>query len=482
MKDTEIKSKAIKGFAWQFLQNGATYITKFAVSIIIARILTPKDYGVVGIVNTFINIAMVFVINGFSTALIQKKDIKEEDLSTLFYAGLVLGLILYFILYLSSPIIAQFYREPLLAPLTKVNAIIIVIGMLYSVQQAIVMRNLEFRITFRTNFIGALAQGVIGILMAYRGYGVWAIVWSSLANYIVCAILMWIYVPWRPKLLFSMQALKENLPFSLKVLGTNLSDAIFNNFMSLVIGKVYNSEALAFYNKGYQFPTLIMSMIDGASNNVMFTTLSRFQNDMKRFVSALRKEIQLIMFVTAPLMFGLFGTADTFVRLLLTDKWAEAIPYVRLGCLICLFWPFSVKIHALNSKNKSGVSLIVKIINNTATLLLVVVTAPISVYAMVWSNVIAKILNNVLMTIVTKKYLNYGILDQIKDPLLSIVLAAFMGFLVQYLGSMLQCSLLLKLVLQTITGICLYAILSWLFNKSIFKLLLSNVHNTLATH
>ena len=465
MKESEIKNKAVKGFAWQLLQNGASYITKFIVSVIIARHITPDEYGLVAMVNTFINIAMVFVINGFSTALIQKDNVREEDLSTLFYSSVVLGIILYLILYFAAPFIAQFYKIPILASLTRVNALIIVFGMFYNVQTALVMRNMQFNISFRTNLLGAIVQGIVGITMAYKGYGVWALVASSLANYLTCAILMWIWVEWKPKLIFSFEALKENLPFSLKVLGTNLSDAIFNNFMSLIIGKVYNSESLAYYNKGYQFPTLVMSMIDGASNNVMFTALSKFQNDWEKGVNALRTEIRMVMFITAPMMFGLFGAADTFVRLLLTDKWAGAIPFVRLGCMICMFWPFSVKIHALNSIGKSGISFIVKIINNCITLLLVVLTYHISVYAMVFSNIIANILNNIIMTIIARKHLSYGILDQIKDPFLSVLCAACMGLSVQFIGNLIPGSRIVIFIVQVIAGAAIYTILSYLFNR-----------------
>lgn len=465
MEQKDVKTKAVKGFAWQLLQNGAGYITKFAVSVVIARHITPDEYGVVGMVNTFINIAMVFVINGFSTAVIQKDKIEEKDLSTLFYSSVVLGLILYGILFAAAPAIARFYNLPILLILTRVNALIIVIGMLYNVQTALVMRNMQFDISFRTNLIGAIVQGIVGIAMAYHGYGVWALVISSIVNYLTCAVLMWIWVSWKPKLLFSFEALKENLPFSLKVLGTNLSDAVFNNFMSLIIGKVYSSEALAYYNKGYQFPTLVMSMVDGASNNVMFSALSKFQDDWDRGVNALRTEIQMVMFVTAPMMFGLFGAADTFVRLLLTDKWAGAIPYVRLGCMICIFWPFSVKIHALNSIGKSGISFIVKIVNNTITLVLVLLTYHISVYAMVFSNIIANLINNTIMTFVARKHLNYGILDQIKDALSSISFAALMGISVQCIGSVLPLPLVIRFLIQVVAGVAIYVLLTWLFNR-----------------
>ena len=236
-----------------------------------------------------------------------------------------------------------------------------------------------------------------------------------------------------------------------------------------MIGKIYSSEALAYYNKGYQFPTLIMTMISGASNNVMFTALSKFQNDWEKGVAALRTEIQMIMFVTAPMMFGLYGAADVFIRLLLTDKWAGAIPFVRLGCLICLFWPFSVKLHALNSVNRSGTSFAVKVFNNCITLTLVVLAARISVYAMVFSNIIANILNNITMTLVSKKYLKYGIRDQIKDPLISCMCAAVMGLTVQGIGSILKTPLVITLLVQIICGVVLYGVLSYVLNRRIFE-------------
>ena len=464
-----IKKRSVHGFAWQLLQNGSSYLIRLVVSIILARHIGPADYGIVGIVNTFINIALVFVTTGFASAIVQKKDIDEKDLSTMFISGMILGLVLYGLLYVSAPAIAAFYEQPLLVQALRINGLIIVLGMSFSVQQALINRNMEFRISMRTNICGALVMAVTGLWMVFHGFGLWSIIYSSIASYATNAVLLWIAVKWKPKAVFSADSLKENLPFSAKVLGIGLVDALFNNLQSLIIGKVYSTEALAYYNKGYLFPSMIMTVVDGASANVMFSALSRFQDDWKRGLAAMRREVQVIHFTTMPVLLGMFGTADTLIRLILTDIWAGSIPFLRLCCIICMFWPNSVKLHALNAKGKSGIALMSKTTFNAVTLICLLATYRISVYAMVASGILAQCVNWILMAVIAQKHLGYRVSEQFNDVIRSLLISVAMASIVMYAGTLLHTGLLIRLMAQTALGIVVYVVLSLLFNKKTFR-------------
>ena len=467
MDANEVKTKAVKGFAWQLLQNSALYVTKFVITVVLARIVLPEEYGLVALANTFINIAMVFVTTGFSSAIVQKKEITDTDLNTLFYSSIGLGLLLYALLFYFSPAIADFYHERALIEMVRVNALVVVIGMFYSVHQSLVYRRMEYRTSFNASLVGAIFQGATGILFALKGLGAWALVYSSVINYVVCAIYMWIAVRWKPKLEFSFASLKRNLPFSMKILGFDLIDAVFNNLMSLIIGRVYDSESLAYYNKGYQFPQLAMGFIDGASSKVMFSALSKFQDNWEEGLNTLRKELQIVLFTTAPLMFGLYGCADSFIRLMLTDAWAGAIPYVKLTCIICLLWPLAIKVIALNSIGKSGTALVLKTIFNCISIISILLSYRISVYAMVFASMVAGWINTFIMLFVSKRYLQYNIKDQITDIALSILIGFVMGISIEYLGNLMNCVLFIKFVTQVLLGVIIYIGLSWLFNRKL---------------
>ncbi|MBR2726676.1 MAG: lipopolysaccharide biosynthesis protein [Solobacterium sp.] len=469
MSEDGIKRKSIKGFAWQILQNGSSYMIRLVVSVILAREIGPSGYGLVGLVNTFINIALVFVTTGFASAIVQKQEITEEDLSTLFLSGMGLGILLYGILYAAAPTVAAFYEQPMLVDLMRVNGLIVILGMCFSVQQALINRNMEFHISFRTNLCGAVVMAITGLWMVYHGFGVWSIVFSSIASYMTNAVLLWLAVKWKPKPVFSVIALRENLPFSTKVLGIGLIDALYNNLQSLIIGKVYSTEALAYYNKGYQFPSMIMTIVDGASANVMFSALSKFQDNWERGLAAMRREVNIIHFATMPVLLGMAGTADTLILLLLGDEWAGSVPFLRMCCIICMFWPNSVKLHALNAQGKSGIALISKTTFNAVTLICLLATYRISVYAMVASGILAQCINWILMAVIAQKHLGYRVSAQFNDVFRSLLISSVMAGFVMYVGTLLHTGLLIKLVVQTLTGIVMYAALSWIFNQKTLR-------------
>ncbi len=472
--ENSLKNKTIFGFVWRFLQNAGSQIISFTISIILARILTPEDYGVVALMTIFTNIALVFVRTGFSSAIIQKKELSDTDLSTVFYSGMGMALVLYGILFFSAPYIALLYEEPLLTDLLRVQSLIIVLGAAYSVQQALINRNLQFKKSFAISMCGAVVQGASGIFLALQGFGPWALVYSNVIHYIVAAILMWCIVKWKPKFVFSGASFKSLFSFSSKMLAAGLLDSLFNNIRSIIIGIQYSSADLAYYNKGHQFPTLIMTQVDGSMTTVLFSSLSKYQFDWENGLRVLRRAMKTSIYVCAPLMAGMFAVADPMIRILLTDKWVDSVVYVQLVCIICMFWPLSAQRHALNARGKSGIALRMNMFGKAVTLVCLLLTFRHSVYLMIASSIFASSICLVVNAFVYRKHLNYKFKEQIADILPAILLSVAMGAVVYWI-TWLPLHDLVKLLIQVPLGILVYIGGSWLFKLESFSYIMTIV-------
>lgn len=459
---SNLKQKTIWGFIWRFLQNVSSQLIGFVISIVLARILMPSDYGMIAMITVFTSLANVFITTGFSSSVVQKQDITEKDLSTIFYASIVTGAILYMVLFLESNNIASFYHEPRLEALLKVQSLTLIVSSLYSTHSAILTREMLFKKSFIASLCGVSIQGVVGIALAYAGYGPWALVLSHLVNSIVNASITWFIVKWIPSLSFSWNSFRGMFAFSSKILCISLNNTLFQNIQSLIIGRHYTSSDLAFYNRGQQFPTLVMQQIDGSMTTVMFSSLSKYQNDWNNGLRVLRLSMRTSMFVCFPLMIGMFAAAEPLVRFLLTDKWIESIPYLRIMTVICIFWPLSARSNALNALGKSGVSLLLNIGSQIITLLFVVLTYKISVILMVSSTIFTSVIFQIISAFVYRRYLNYKILEQISDILPSMFISIVMGCTI-YLYTFLDINQGTILLLQAITGITIYITLSHIF-------------------
>ncbi len=466
--DESIKGKAIFGFIWRFLQNAGTQIISFIISIVLARVLMPEDYGLVAMITVFTGIAMVFINTGFSSAIVQRKNLTEEETSTVFYFSVGMGLVMYGILYFLAPYIAQFYSQPKLISMLRVESFIVIIGSLYSVPQALINRRMQFKKSFIVSLSGVIVQGAVGITLAYSGFGPWALIYATLTNYAVNAVVMWVVVRWVPKLCFSVKAFSGMFMFSLKMLLSALFDTIFNNIRSIIIGWQYTSADLAYYNRGYQFPSLLMTQIDSAITTVLFSSLSKFQDDWDKGIMVLRRAMKTSMYVCLPLIAGLCAVARPMVSLLLTDKWLPCVDYIRLTAIICAMWPLSARRHALNSLGKSGISLALNIIGKATMLIFIFATYKHSVRALIMGTVAASLLSQIVSTFIYAKTLKYPVMHQMKDILPSILLSAFMGVCVWAI-SLLSIPDLPLIILQVVSGVAIYILLSKLFKMDSFN-------------
>lgn len=455
MDNESLGKKTIGGFIWRLLQNAGTQIVSFLVSIFLARLLVPEDYGLIAIINVFINIANVFIQTGFSSAVVQKKELSEIDKSTMFFSSTVLGIVLYALLYIAAPYIALFYKEQVLTNMLRIQSLAILVGSVGSVHQALVTREMKFKKSFVASLIAVTAQGVVGLLLAFHGYGAWSLIYSNLVSVVISTLVLFVICGWMPKLQFSWNSLKAMLGFSIKMLGSALINSVFQNIRSLIIGRQYSSEDLAYYSKGNQFPQLIMMQVDGAMTTVLFSTLSRTQDNWEHGLRALRRAMKMSLYVCAPLMAGMFAVAEPMTVFLLTEKWLPAARYVQAGCVICLFWPLSALLHALNARGKSGVVLSLNIIGKIISVVLLLLTYKHSVWLMVLSEAMTSMIFLPIKMFVYRKHLDYPIRAQLSDILPPILLSAAMAAIVyrlQFLGM----PLLLTLAVQIVAGIVIY--------------------------
>ncbi len=466
-----IKTQTITGFIWRFMQNAGTHVVSFIISIVLARLLTPEDYGVIAMITVFTSIAMVFINTGFSSAIIQKKELSDTDKNTMFHSGLAVSLVLYTVLFFAAPYIAVFYKEPLLTSLLRVESLIVVIGALSSVQRALVTRELKFKKSFMASLSGAVAHGISGIVFALLGFGPWALVYSTIINNVVSGLVFWCKVDWKPRFEFSFASFGNVFSFSIKMLFSSLLDTVFNNIRSIIIGRQYSSADLAYYNRGYQFPTLVMTQVDGAITTVLFSSLSKYQSDWEKGLQVLRRAMKTSIYVCTPLMAGLCAVADPMVRILLTDKWEDSIPYVRLVAIICAFWPLSSQRHALNSLGKSGVSLRLNIIGKIITIVLLLLTYRHSVMLMIASSIFGSMICLVINAFVYRKHLQYKFRYQLADMVPSVLLSAAMGF-ATYAVMLFDLNSWLTLIIQVPLGIALYIIGSIIFKFDSFYYIL----------
>ena len=459
MTEDNLKSKVLSGLFWKIMENGGVQGVQFIVSIVLARLLSPDEYGIISLLTIFITIANVFIQSGFNTALIQKKDADELDFCSVFYLSLGVAAILYAILFVGAPAIGAFYEKPELSPVLRVLALILFFGAFTSVQTALVSRQMQFRKLFFSSLGAVVVSGVLGIAAAGLGAGVWALVLQQLSYQLMCGVILWFTVKWRPQLKFSFERVKTLFSFGWKLLCSSLIDTVYNNIYGLIIGKVYNSEMLAHYDKGNQFPMLLVNNINGAIQSVMLPALSSSQDEKERMKALMRRSIATSSFLVVPMMAGLMAVAEPMISLLLTDKWLPCVPFLRLMCISYAFWPIhTANLQAINAMGRSDVFLKLEIIKKIIGVTALMISLPFGVFVMVALKPVVSLIATFVNAWPNKKLLGYSVKEQWIDILPSFVLSAVMGFAVyglQFLGM----GTFVTLCVQILVGVALYVLL-----------------------
>lgn len=466
--ENNLKSKVLSSLIWKLLERGGTQGIQFLIQIILARMLTPDDYGVIAIIMIFIALANVFIQSGFNTALIQKKKTDDIDFSSVFYLSLGVASILYIILYLTVPIIANFYKTVELIKILRVLSLTLFLGVFNSIQNTIIIKNMEFKKEFFSSLIAVFFSGILGIILAYKNYGVWALVYQQIANQFLICLILWNIVRWRPKFLFSLERIRILFAFSGKLLLSSLFDTFYMNITSLVIGKIYTASMLGFYNRGNQFPQLIISNFNGSIQSVIFPALSAVQEDRNRIKEIVRRSIVTSSYIIFPLMIGLMIIATPLIKILLTDKWLPCVPYLRIFCLSYALWPIhTANLQAINAVGRSDIFLKLEIIKKILGVSILIVSMNYGMYAIAVGVLITGILSSFINGQPNKIILNYGYLEQIKDICPSLVLSLMMGCLI-YPISMMKLNNLTIIIVQVILGVFVYIFLSYILKLECF--------------
>lgn len=426
-----LKHKTFKGTLWSVLERFSVQGIAFVVMIIMARMLTPDDYGLVGMLTVFIAVSQSLVDSGFSQALIRKQDRSELDNSTVFYFNIAVGLILYMILFLSAPLIARFYKEPILVPLTRLISLSVFINSFVVVQRALLTIKIDFKTQAKASFTAAVVSGIVGISMAYVGYGVWAIVWYQLSNLAVNVGLLWMFSKWRPKRLYSWNSFRELFGFGSKLALSSVINVIYKNAYILVIGKVFRAADLGFYSRAHQFAEFPSSNVTSIIQRVTFPVLCTIQNDDDRLRYVYRRFLRLSAFVIFPLMIGMAAVAHPFIILVLKEKWEFAANLLQIICIGMMWYPIhAINLNLLQVKGRSDLFLRLEIIKKIIGVVIICITIPFGLIAMCWGSVLNSIIALIINTYYTGKLIRVGFFKQIIDLLPTLFYSLTMGALV----------------------------------------------------
>ena len=469
------RNSVLLNFIWRFAERCGAQLVTFVVSIVLARILAPEDYGQIALITVFTTIMQVFVDSGLGLALIQKKDADELDFSSVFYFNFVVCLVLYSIMFIAAPYIAAFYKDGSLTPIIRVISLTIVISGVKGIQQSYVSRNMLFKRFFFSTLGGTIFSAFLGIGLAYSGFGVWAIVAQQLSNTAIDTLILWLTVKWRPRKMFSWERLKGLLSFGWKMLVSSLLDTVYNNIRSLIIGKMYSSADLAYYNQGKQFPLTIVNNINTSIDSVLLPSMSSAQDDRARVKAMTRRSITISTYIMAPMMMGLAFCAKPIVQLVLTDKWLPCVPFLRIFCITYMFYPIhTANLNAIKAMGRSDLFLKLEIAKKIVGMILLLSTMWFGVMAMAYSLLVSSVLSQIINSWPNRKLLNYGYLEQLKDILPGIILAVFMGFCVN-LVSLLDLSNIVTLLIQIPLGAVIYIVSSALLHLESFKYLIDMI-------
>lgn len=471
------KHIVFSNFIWKFGERFLAQLVSLIISIILARLLTPEDFGVVAIVMIFITFANVFVSHGLGNALVQKQQVDNLDYSSVLYINIVIGIIVYVCLYIISPIIANFYSIPTLCKLLRVLGFRIIIASINSIQQAYVAKHLLFKRFFYSTLIGSISSAVVGIVLAYMGYGVWALIIQYLSNTIISTVVLWLTINWRPEFIFSFERVKKMFAFGWKLLVSGLLDTGYKQLSSVFIGKRYTSADLAFYSQGDKYPGLIVTNINASISGVLFPALSNVQDDINKVKLMTRKALQVSSFIILPCMFGIAAIAKPLISILLTDKWLPCVPFLQLFCISYGLWPIhTANLQAIKAIGRSDIFLKLEIIKKIIGIFALIISVKISPLAMAISIVITDFIAIFINAYPNRKLLGYGYIEQAKDILPTFIISFIMSIIiypVTYIGF----SNIYTIIIQVILGGVVYLGLSFVLKKELVNYFINLIRN-----
>lgn len=480
MEKSTLKNQVASGAIWKFADVLSTKLITFIVSIVIARILLPSDYGIVAMASIFITIADVFVANGLNTSLVQKKDADNKDFSTIFYCSMILAISLYLLIFITAPLIATFYNQDLLTILLRIMGLKLPIQAFNAIQQAKVARELQFKKYFWSSLGGTLASGVVGIAMAYSGYGVWALVGQQFTDVFIDSFIMLFTIKWFPTREFSYDRAKPLVSYGWKVLAANLIGTLFNQLSSFIIGKKYTSSDLAYYNKGQNIPQMISNQLQTTVSGVLFPAMAKVSDDKSAVNKICSRSIQIMSYILFPIMTGLIISSKYIIRFLLTDKWLLAVPYMQIMCVSGMIETLEsiAGVQALKAVGRSDVALRIEFIKKPIYLLALFIAIPFGVKAIAITTPICSGIAVLINITSASKYTGYSIKDAMMDISLPLLLSGIMA-LVLMAEKILVLNDLLMIILMAASGIFTYFMFSKILHVKIYDYVVDLAKNML---
>ena len=460
---SSLKSKTRSAVYWDFFNKFSNQGLSFVFSIILARILSPSDYGIIALPLIFFALAQCLIDCGFSAALIRKPQITESDLSTAFYFNIIVGFSCYLLLFCFSPLIADFYETPILCDILKVSALSMVFTSLQSVHYAILSRDLNYKTPALISLVNCIVSGISGIILAYLGFGVWALVFQSLIGNIVNIVMLWSLSRWRPSILWSKNSFSYLFGFGGKMLASGLIDVIHDNICSVAIGKFYSVRDLGLYNRSQSYAQLPSKQIMGVMDGISFPVLSKLQEDDSQLSQAFIRLLKLVFFIICPVMLGLSALAYPLVVLMITEKWAECVPLLQVLCFAIMLWP----IHTLNFTllkviGRSDLLLKLNIGIKILGFLIMFYTIPKGIMAIGYGGVVHAILVLFGITFYMGRVSSVSMMSQIRAILPNIALSGSMYILIMLVTSFID-SMLMKLLLGMLLGFIYYVLMAFIF-------------------
>lgn len=472
-----LRGKTIKGIFWSALERLSVQGVQVFVMLVIARILTPKDFGLIGMLAIFIAVSQSLVDSGFSQALIRKQDRSEADNSTVFYFNITVSSGLYLILYFASPWVSLFYDEPQLCSLMRVLCLVIVINSFSVVQRAIYTANINFKTQAKATFVATALSGCFGISLALNGFGVWTLVYQQLINAVIVAVLLWIFSGWRPLRIFSWQSFKELYSFGWKLLVSGLIDTIYRNLHQLVIGKVFTAASLGQYTQANTFASLPSSNVSGIIQRVTYPVLSKLQDDDERLRICYRRLLRMSAFIIFPMMSISAGVSKPLVIFLVGDQWELASILLIPLCFSMMWYPIhSINLNLLQVKGRSDLFLRLEIIKKIVGTLILFASIPFGLLFMCYCGIVSSIICLIINTYYTEKLISVGFFMQIRD-LSAVLIASLISAFVAWLASQLEIPQLFQILLGFLVGGSLYLLQSILFRFKELSYLMSLIRN-----
>lgn len=469
------KNRATSGLLWTFLERFGAQCVTLIVSIILARLLDPVVFGTVAIVTVFMEILNVFIDSGLGNALIQKKDADDIDFSSVFYFNIFMCIALYLVLFFLAPLMSRFYGMAELTDIIRVMGLSLIVSGVRNIQRAFVSRKLQFKRFFFATIGGTLGAAALGIWMAYRGFGVWALVAQGLFNNVVGTVILWLTVKWRPKRVFSFTRFRGLFSFGWKLLVSDLINTVYNNLRQLIIGKMYTTQSLAMYNRGYMIPNVFVININSAIDSVLFPVMSSAQDDVNMIRAMTRRSIRVSSYIMWPVMMGIAACSTPLVSILLTDKWLPCVPFLIIFCISYAFLPLqTANLNAIKALGRSEIYLKLEIIKKIVGFAILAATMWFGPLVMAASNLLFAVINYLINAFPNRKLLNYSYGQQIMDAAPPMLLSAFM-FGIVYCVRFLDLSNWLTLIIQIPLGVLIYVGGTKLFKLDSFDYILGTV-------